>query len=115
MSNTNSMNWIKKMRLSTPAYIALIAYIILSLTIILPFEYPMTNENNETVIIKYDVGQRLICLILMAVPIGLSIYSINCMMVGKCEVLSYVTSLISVLWVAIFVIVAFMTTFSNTV
>lgn len=101
-------------KMSTPAYIALVAYAILGLTVILPFEYPYYNEQTDkVVIVKYDLSQRLLMLVMMAIPIALSVYSINCMMVGKCTVLSYVVSMITVFWIAIFVLTAFMYTFTN--
>lgn len=101
-----------KIKLSTPAYIALVAYVILTITVLLPFEYPVQNEQTgKTYIVEYNLSQRLIMVLLMAIPIALSVYSINCMMVGQCTTLSYVISLLTVFWIAVFVIVAFATTF----
>ena len=107
----NDLKWLQQLRISSPAFIALAAYVILGITVLLPFEYPTVDENNEVWIVPYDLGQRLITVLLMTIPVALSIYSINCMMVGKCNVLSYIISLVTVLWVAIFVVMAFMYTF----
>lgn len=100
--------------LQAPAYIAAIAYAIMVITILLPFEFPAYDEvTGEEYIVKYDLGQRLIALLLMTIPIALSIYTINCMMTGNCMVWSYVVAFVTVLWVAIFVISAMVYTFKK--
>lgn len=99
-------------KLQAPAYIAAIAYAIMVLTVLLPFEFPAYDEvTGEEYIVKYDLGQRLIALLLMTIPIALSIYTINCMMTGNCLIWSYVVAVVTVVWVAIFVISAMMYTF----
>lgn len=98
--------------LQAPAYIAAVAYAVLVLTILFPFEFPAYDEvTGQEYIVKYDLGQRLIALLLMTIPIALSIYTINCMMAGNCMVWSYVVSAVTVVWVAIFVVTAMMYTF----
>lgn len=93
--------------LSTPAIIAFVGYIILALVIILPFQYPVVDESTgEEYVVKYDFGSRILILLLMAIPIALSVYSINCMMVGQCLIWSYIVAIIGVYWVALFVILA---------
>lgn len=101
-------------KLHTPAVIAFAGYLIMVLVILLPFEYPVYDEvNDKTYIVKYDFGQRLLTLLLMSIPIALSVYTINCMMAGQCVVWSYVVSIMTVLWIALFVIAAFIYTFSK--
>ena len=98
-------------KISTPAVISLVAYVILALVIILPFEFPVTDERtNEVIIVKYNLVERLIVLLLLFIPIALSVYTINCMMTGNCVLWSYIVSLISVFWVILFVISAFVYT-----
>jgi hypothetical protein len=100
------------LKLQAPAYIAALAYAILVITLLLPFEFPTYDEvTGQEHIVKYDLGQRLIALLLMTIPIALSIYTINCMMAGNCLIWSYVVSIVTVIWVAIFVITAMMYTF----
>lgn len=95
------------MTITTPAVIALIAYLVLAFVIILPFEFPVTNqETGEEYIVKYDFAQRLIVLLLMSIPIALSVYTINCMMAGNCMLWSYVVSFLSVFWVILFIVTA---------
>ena len=98
--------------LYTPTIIAFIGYIILAITIILPFEYPVYNEQDgSTRILKYDFFQRLIMLLIMTIPIILSIYTINCMIGGNCILWSYVVTIMTILWIVIFVISAIVYTF----
>jgi len=95
------------MTITTPAVMALIAYIVLAFVIVLPFEFPVTDqETGQEYIVKYDFAQRLIVLLLMLIPIALSVYTINCMMAGNCILWSYVVSFLSVFWVVLFVIMA---------
>jgi len=97
--------------LTMPAVIAFVAYLILAFVIIMPFEFPVTNEETgKSYIVKYDFSQRLIVLLLMLIPIALSIYTINCMMAGNCKVWSYIVSIMTVFWIGIFVVTAFMYT-----
>ena len=100
--------------LYTPTIVAFIGYIILAITIILPFEYPVYNEQDGSMyVLKYDFFQRLIMLLIMTIPIILSIYTINCMIGGNCVLWSYVVSLMTVIWIVIFVISAIVYTFHN--
>lgn len=100
--------------LSTPAVITLIAYIILALIIILPFEIPVKDDQTgQILVLKYNFVERLLVLLLMTLPIALSVYSINCMVVGNCELLSYLLAFLTVIWVAIMVVMAFLYTFSR--
>lgn len=95
------------LQLTTPAIIAFIAYVILALVIILPFEFPLTDqETGKEYVVKYDFAQRLIVLLLMTIPIALSIYTINCMMSGNCILWSYVVSIITAFWVLLFIMTA---------
>jgi hypothetical protein len=91
--------------LTTPAIIAFVAYIVLALVILLPFEFPVVDQDTgKTYIVKYDFAQRLIVMLLMSIPIILSVYTINCMMAGNCVLWSYVVSVITAFWVGLFVI-----------
>jgi len=100
--------------LYTPAVIAAVAYIIMALVIILPFDVPMYDEaTDQDIVIKYDFTQRLIILLLSAIPVVLSVYSINCMMGGQCVVWSYVVAIVTVIYITIFVITALMYTFQR--
>jgi Ca2+/Na+ antiporter len=109
----NSSKNLGGFNLYVPAIIALVGYIVMAIVILLPFEYPMYDEKSDkTYIMKYNFGQRLLSLLLMTIPIILSVYTINCMMVGQCLVWSYVVSISTVLWIAMFVLSAMIYTWT---
>lgn len=93
------------MNLSRPAYLAAVAYMIMALVILLPFNVsagiqPELRELST----GYIFTQRLFIVILMLIPIALSVYSINCFVVGKCVKWSYINAIIIIIWVLLFVI-----------
>ena len=100
--------------LSTPAAIAMVSYLVLAVIILLPFEIPVQDEQTgQVVVYKYHFVERLLVVLILTLPVVLSIYSINCMVVGNCELLSYFIAFLTVIWIAIFVVISFMYTFSK--
>lgn len=103
-----------KVKLSKPALITAISYIILAFMILLPFNYNTITiddeKNNAPVIQKQTFIYRLSMLLIIIVPILLSIYSINCMVVGKCILWSYINAIVIALWVIMLITVSFITT-----
>jgi hypothetical protein len=93
-------------KLSKPAYISAIAYLVVIIMILLPFNIKNSLDvDNETRISnKYVFTQRVFLVLLMAIPFALSVYSINCFVVGKCFVWSYLHSILVVIWVLLFVL-----------
>lgn len=102
-----------KFALTAPAAIALVAYLVMAAILLLPFEYPVYDERSDKVyVVKYDFGQRLLMIILMTIPVALSVYTVNCLVTGNCVTWSYIISLITVFWVALFVLAALIYTFA---
>lgn len=97
------------MEITRPAIIAFFAYLVLAFMIMLPL------PSNEYPGRKYHFGYRLLVLFIMLIPIGLSLYSINCMMVGKCVIWSYVQSIAIVLWVMLFVLATLLSSRDETI
>jgi hypothetical protein len=87
-------------KLSRPGLIATVAYTIMVIILLLPFDISTINPNIKK---KYDFKYRLLLLCILMIPIGFSVYSINCMMVGKCIVWSYIQSIAITLWVMLFI------------
>jgi len=86
--------------LSKPALLAAISYVILAFTIILPFNI----GDGYT----YSFGYRMLLLLILLIPIALSVYSVNCMYVGKCYVWSWVNGVVLAIWVLMFVLAVLM-------
>lgn len=91
-----------KFEFTRPALIASISYLILGLIILLPFGNTYITDPSQPKP-QNPLGYRLLLLITMLIPIALSIYSINCMMVGRCVIWSYVQAIAIALWVILFV------------
>jgi uncharacterized membrane protein (DUF485 family) len=87
--------------LSRPAFIAAVAYMVMAFVILLPFDLSVEGETQPK---GYVFTQRLFMLALLLIPIGLSVYSINCYVVGNCMTWSYINAILVVLWVLMFVL-----------
>lgn len=110
MPSTNSMIKLPKSQKSIagfqiyiPAVITLVAYVILAILILLPFEFPVTTDSGETYTVEYNFVHRLLTVLIMTIPIALSVYNINCLVSGDCLLWSYVVSLSTVFWVGVFI------------
>lgn len=95
------------MDLSKPALLAAVSYLVMAFVILLPLNNGKCDSKDPAC---YNFGKRVLVLILMLIPIGLSIYSINCMVAGKCLVWSWVNSIFIAIWVLLFIIAAVMST-----
>jgi hypothetical protein len=91
--------------LSKPAFIAAVAYMIMALVILLPFDLSKVDETQSK---GYVFTERLFMLILLVIPVGLSVYSINCYVVGNCVTWSYINAILVAIWVLMFVLAAVM-------
>ena len=82
-----------------------LSHIVLAFMILLPLnigELDKKYESNKT----YNLQYRLFLVVIMLIPIGLSLYSINCMVSGKCVMWSYINAIFICIWVLLFVIAA---------
>lgn len=96
------------LRLTLPAIITFASYIILAILLLIPFDmYAWDEEKGEYVKYKYSIGQRLLLLVLLILPLLLGVYSVNCLMVGKCTVWSWVIAILMIIWAVAVTIAAF--------
>lgn len=91
--------------LTKPAFISAVAYFVLAFVVLLPLNIGDLDPNYPKAQ-QYNFWNRLLIVLVMLIPIALSLYSINCMMVGKCVVWSYVNSIFICIWVLLFVTAA---------
>lgn len=94
------------MNLTKPALLAAVAYLVMALVILLPFNIGEYDPEYATTK-KYNLGYRMLLLLVMVIPIALSIYSINCFIVGKCVVWGWINSIVVCLWVILFITATF--------
>jgi hypothetical protein len=95
----------KGIKLATPAYAVAIGYLIVLIVILLPFNISdvIDPEVAASMSPQYNLAERLFIILLMLVPFALSVYSVNCFVVGKCVVWSWIHAVIILLWVIMFV------------
>lgn len=88
-------------KLAKPTIVAAIAYFIMGVIILLPFnigEYDPEYNTSK----KFDLSYRILLLLILLIPVVLSLYSINCMVQGKCILWSYVNAVLICVWVILF-------------
>jgi hypothetical protein len=96
------------LRITTPAAVALVAYLIMVALVLMPFDmYSYDDKTQSYVKYQYSFAQRLLLIVILIFPFLLSVYSVNCMMVGGCSVWSWVVALATIIWSIIVVIMTF--------
>jgi hypothetical protein len=96
--------------ITPPALVTLIGYAILVFIVLLPVDmYTYDEKTGQYVKQRYRFSYRLLVAVLLLFPFLLSVYSVNCMMVGNCRIFSWVVALLTLLWS----IVITVTTFSS--
>ena len=111
-SSSSSSPWsaVQGVRVTSPAVVTLVGYAILVFIVLLPVDmYTYDDKTNAYVKQRYSFGYRLLIALLLLFPFLLSVYSVNCMMVGECALWSWVVALLTLLWA----IVITVTTFSS--
>jgi hypothetical protein len=82
-------------RFTTQAQVAILGYIILSVAILLP-----VNVEKE----QYNLTERILSLVMMLLPMIVTVYTINCLVVGSnkgglpCELLAWLNSGSILIW-----------------
>ena len=72
--------------------LSLLGYTILLLSVFIPY------QDTKKKMLPYKLEKRLQVLFLMLFPISVSLYTINCMVVGKCELWAWYNSFIIFIW-----------------
>ena len=92
----------KLIKLENPTLLAAIAYIVLAVIVMLPVNIGDLDPKKK----PYNIKYRIILLLFMLIPISVSLYSIDCMLKGKCIMWSYINSIFICVWVMVFLISA---------
>lgn len=96
-------------KLSNPAATALIGYSLVLLTVLLPIDmYRYDEETQKYVRLPYKFLPRLVLALLIALSYVPHLYSINCMVVGKCMTWSWFLAGVSIVGSVLTVLVAFL-------
>lgn len=100
---------------STQAKIAVVGYILLILAILVPVPNNSLDKTND----HYNLGERIICILGLMIPMAISVYTINCMVKGiskggmPCTVLAWLNSLSVVVWCALVLILTLILLLKN--
>lgn len=98
------------LKITTPAAVALVAYMILVALVLMPFDmYAYDDQKQAYAKFQYSFAQRLLLIVLLIFPFLLGVYSVNCMMVGGCNIWSWIIAIATILWSIIVVITTFST------
>lgn len=96
--------------ITNPALVALVGYAIIVFMVLLPVDmYTFDEKNNKYAKQRYSFPHRLLIALLLLFPFLLSVYSVNCMMVGNCVAWSWIVAVITILWAMIIAITTFST------
>lgn len=93
---------------SLQAKVAIVGYLILIIAILVPLPEPHLKNNNMKK--PYNLGERLVSIIGLLVPMIISIYTINCMVKGSskggmpCTVLAWLNSISVLVWASLVLI-----------
>lgn len=94
--------------LTTPAIVTLVSYAILAFMVLMPIPMYVYDEARRVQVEQpYQFGQRLLLCLLLCIPFALSVYSVNCMMVGNCLLWSWIVSMATVLWAMVVLFVTY--------
>ena len=97
-------------KLTGPALVTLVGYAILVFIVLLPVDmYTFDEKTDKYVKQRYSFPYRLLVALLLLFPFLLSVYSVNCMMVGNCVAWSWIVAVITILWAAIIAVTTFST------
>lgn len=93
---------------SLQAKVAIVGYLILIGAILVPLPEPQLKNNNMKK--PYNLGERLVSILGLLVPMIISIYTINCMVKGSskggmpCTVLAWLNSISVLVWASLVLI-----------
>lgn len=86
-------------RLTTPATVALVGYVLLALLVLMPVRMYVYDPRSSTYVqTKYDFAQRLLLVVFLFFPFFLGVYSVNCMVVGNCRLWSWIVAVATLVW-----------------
>ena len=95
-------------RITAPAIVTMVGYAILVFIVLLPVDkYTYDDKTGAYAKQRYSFPFRLLVALLLLLPFILSVYSVNCMMVGNCTTWSWIVALITLLWAVVITVTTF--------
>lgn len=85
--------------MTTPAVVTMVGYALMVFLVLIPIDMYMYDSSKDTVVKQeYNFWQRLVIALLLSFPFILSVYSVNCMMVGACKLWSWIVAIFTIIW-----------------
>jgi hypothetical protein len=97
-----------KLQLASQAHVVFIAAVVLAIALLIPTRINVVDPDTGNLrVLEYDLKKRLAMILLLSLPLAVHIYTINCMVVGHCNVFSWFIASLILVWVVCFLILAF--------
>jgi hypothetical protein len=97
-----------KIKLSPPALLVLIGYIMLLAVVLLPADlYMWDSQGQRYMQVKYRLSHRIFMALYLLFPIALTTYTIQCIVTGKCITWSWILASVSFVSAIAFVLTNF--------
>ena len=95
-------------KMSYPAIVTLVGYAVLVFIVLMPIDmFTYDKKENKYVKQPYSFWHRLLLALLLLFPFLLSVYSVNCMMIGNCQLWSWIVAFVTLLWAMLLTISTF--------
>lgn len=90
--------------------VAMVAYALLLVLILLPLDLFIYKEDSSSYVKQqWSVGQRVVLLLLMLLPFGLSVFTVSCVSSGytpACGAWGWIIAIITMLWAIVVAVTA---------
>lgn len=98
------------MKISPPALVTLVGYAVLLFIVLLPVDmFTYDQATGSYVKQKYSFPYRLLVALLLLFPFLLSVYSVNCIIIGNCRLWGWILALLTLLWAVVITVTTFST------
>lgn len=105
IKNAMGMSWA-----SPQAIVAMVAYAILLVVILLPVDLFVYKEDKEQYVKqKWSMGSRLLLLVLLLLPFALSVFTVSCVSTGytpACGAWGWIIAVVTLLWAVVVAVTA---------
>jgi hypothetical protein len=102
---------LKKMvaSLSSPAWLTMVGFAVVIAVVLIPMDLNKYDERTDSFVrIKYSLPHRLSMVLVALFPLILTVYNIQCVTSGKCDVWAWFQAILSLMWVISFLTLNFL-------
>ena len=108
MAKSAMFSAIDGFKITPPALVTLVGYAILLFVVLLPVDmFTYDDKLKAYVKQKYSFPYRLLIALLLLFPFLLSVYSVNCIIIGNCHLWGWILALLTLLWAVVITVTTF--------